>query len=192
VFVLLTHLSKVVVVDVVVVVVVVVNVVVVSHPLHVLSHSPGTLEHKPCAKIVWHFANDNLLCLPAQRCGLAVVLVEVVLVDVVVVVVSQPVHVLAHCVEKELHRSAANNSWHLAKGNVFLLFAHLSVVVVVLVDVLVDVDDVVDVDDDDVDDVVVDDVVYVEDVLVVVVSHPLQVLAQCVIFATLLSHKPCN
>ena len=123
-----------------------------------------------------------------------------VLVDVVVVVVSQPVHVLAHCAEKELHRSAANNSWHLAKGNVFLLFAHLSVVVVVLVDVLVDVDDVdvVDVEDEDVDDVVLEDVLDVVDVmnvvevLVVVVSHPLQVLAQCVIFATLLSHKPCN
>ena len=27
-------------------------VVVVSHPLHVLSHSPGTLEHKPCAKTI--------------------------------------------------------------------------------------------------------------------------------------------
>ena len=27
-------------------------VVVVSHPLHVLSHLPGTLAHKPCAKIV--------------------------------------------------------------------------------------------------------------------------------------------
>ena len=76
----------------------------------------------------------------------------------------------------------------------FLLLAHLSVVVVMLVDVLVDVDDVdvVEVDDHDVDEVVLDDVVYVEEVLVVVVSHPLQVLAQCVIFATLLSHKPCN
>ena len=116
------------------------------------------------------------------------------LVDVVVVVVSHPVHVLAHCAEKELQRSAANNSWHLAKGNVFLLFAHLSVVVVVLVDVLVDVDDVdvVEVDDHDVDEVVPDDVLDVVDVVVVVVSHPLQVLAQCVIFATLLSHKPCN
>jgi len=31
----------------------------------------------------------------------------------------------------------------------------------------------------------------VEDVVVVVVSHPLQVLAQCVILATLLLHKPC-
>ena len=117
-----------------------------------------------------------------------------VLVDVVVVVVSQPVHVLAHCAEKELQRSAANNSWHLAKGNVFLLFAHLFGVDVVVVDVLVDVDDVdvVDVEDEDVNDVVLDDVVYVEEVLVVVVSQPLQVLAQCVIFATLLSHKPCN
>ena len=117
-----------------------------------------------------------------------------VLVEVVVVVVSQPLHVLAHCAEKELQRSEANNSWHLANGNVFLLFAHLSVVVVVLVDVLVDVDDVdvVDVEDEDVDEVVPDDVLDVVDVLVVVVSHPLQVLAQCVIFATLLSHKPCN
>ena len=32
--------------------VVVVDVVVVSHPLHVLSQSPGTLKHKPWAKIV--------------------------------------------------------------------------------------------------------------------------------------------
>ena len=65
---------------------------------------------------------------------------------------------------------------------------------VVLVDVLVnvDVDDVVEVDDHDVDDVVLDVVLKVVEVLVVVVSHPLQVLAQCVIFATLLSHKPCN
>ena len=71
-------------------------VVVVSHQLQVLSHSPGRLEHKPCARIVWHFNNDNLLRLPAQRCGVPVVLVEVVLVEVVVVVVSQPLHVLAH------------------------------------------------------------------------------------------------
>ena len=65
---------------------------------------------------------------------------------------------------------------------------------VVLVDVLVDVDhvDVVEVNDDDVDDVVLDVVLKVVEVLVVVASHPLQVLAQCVIFATLLSHKPCN
>ena len=78
----------------------------------------------------------------------------------------------------------------------FVLFAHSSTVGVVLVDVLVDVDDVdvVEVDDDDVDDAELDviDVMEVVDVLVVVVSHPLQVLAQCVIFATLLSHKPCN
>ena len=75
-----------------------------------------------------------------------------------------------------------------ASGNVFALFAHLSTVDVVLVDVLVDVDDVnvVEVDDDDVDDAELDviDVMDVVDVLVVVVSHPLQVLAQCVIFAT--------
>ena len=63
-----------------------------------------------------------------------------------------------------------------------------------VVDVLVDVDvvDVVEVDDHDVDEVVLDDVVKVVEVLVVVVSQPLQVLAQCVMFATLLSHKPCN
>ena len=40
------------------------------------------------------------------------VLVEVVLVDVVVVVVSQPLHVLAHDSKKESHKSAANNCWH--------------------------------------------------------------------------------
>ena len=69
-----------------------------------------------------------------------------------------------------------------------------------MVDVLVVVDDVdVDVDvvdDRDVEEVVLDDVVDVVDVVglavvVVVVSHPLQVLAQCVMLATRLSHKPC-
>ena len=39
-----------------------------------------------------------------------VVLVGVVLVDVVVVVVSQPLQVLAQDSKKEPHRSAANNS----------------------------------------------------------------------------------
>ena len=117
-----------------------------------------------------------------------------VLVDVVVVVVSHPLQVLAHDSEKESHRSAANNSWHCANGNVFVLFAHSSGVDVVLVDVLVDVDDVdvVEVDDHDVDVVVLAKVLDVVDVLVVVVSHPLQVLAQCVTFATWLLHKPCN
>ena len=69
--------------------------VVVSHPLHVLSHSPGRLEHKPCAKIVSHLNNDNLLRLFAHRCAVLVVVVELVVVDVVVVVVSQPLQVLA-------------------------------------------------------------------------------------------------
>ena len=66
---------------------------------------------------------------------------------------------------------------------------------VVLVDVLVDVEDVdvVEVDDRLDDDVVLDVVLKVVDVLVVLdLSHPLQVLAQCVLFATSLSHKPCN
>ena len=65
---------------------------------------------------------------------------------------------------------------------------------VVLVDVLVDVEDVnvVEVDELLDDDVVLDVVLKVVDVLVVVVSQPLQVLAQCVLFATSLSHKPCS
>ena len=70
---------------------------------------------------------------------------------------------------------------------------------VVVVKVLVVVDevevDVVEVVDRDVEEVVVDavvDVVEVEDVVVVVVSHPLQVLAQFVMLATRLSHKPCS
>ena len=76
-----------------------------------------------------------------------------------------------------------------------VLFAHLSAVGVVLVDVLDDVDDVdvVEVGDHVEDDVVLANVLDIVDVLVVVVvPHPLQVLAQCVIFATVLSHKPCN
>ena len=80
------------------------------------------------------------------------------------------------------------------------MLKHLSGVDVVVVDVLVEVVDVdvVDVDDHDVEELVLDDVL--DDVLdvvevvggVVVVSHPLQVLAQCVTFANRLSHKPCN
>ena len=85
----------------------------------------------------------------AQRCTVGVVVVELVLVDVVVVVVSQPLHVLAHDSKNESHRSAANNSSHCAKGKVLILPLHLSVVV-------------------EVDVVVVD---------VVVVSHPLHVLS---------------
>ena len=68
-----------------------------------------------------------------------------------------------------------------------------------MVDVLVVVDDVevvvVKVVDREVDEVVVDvvvDTVDVEDVVVVVVSQPLQVLAQFVMLATRLSHKPCS
>ena len=62
-----------------------------------------------------------------------VVDVDVVLVDVVVVVVSHPLHVLAQDSEKEPHRSAANNSSHCDKGNLLILPLHLSVVVVVVV-----------------------------------------------------------
>ena len=101
-------------------------VLVVSHPLHVLSHSPGTIEHKPCVKIVWHLNNDNLLRRFTQRSGLEVILVEVVLFGVEVVVASQPLHVLAHCAEKELHRSALDKILHLANEKVFVLLAHLS------------------------------------------------------------------
>ena len=125
------------------------------------------------------------------------------LVDVVDVVVSHPLHVLAHCTEKDPHKPSANNSWHCANGNMFVLPTHTCGVEVVLVDVLVvvvDVDvlnvvDVVEVDDEDVCGAVlveVLDVVEVVDEVVVVVSHPLQVLAQCVMLATRLSHKPCN
>ena len=53
------------------------------------------------------------------------------LVDVVVVVVSQPLQVLAHDSKKESHRSAANNSSHCAKGKVLILPLHISDVVVV-------------------------------------------------------------
>ena len=56
--------------------------------------------------------------------------------------------------------------------------------------------DAVEVDDEEVDEVVLEDVLDVVDVVdvvdVLVVSHPMQVLAQCVMLATRLSHKPCN
>ena len=62
-----------------------------------------------------------------------VVLVGVVLVDVLVVVVSQPLHVLAQDSKNESHRSAANNSWHCVKGKVLTFPMHLSDVVDVVV-----------------------------------------------------------
>ena len=62
-----------------------------------------------------------------------VVDVDVVLVDVLVVVVSQPLQVLAQDSEKEPHRSAANKSWHCSKGKVLTLPLHPSDVVVVVV-----------------------------------------------------------
>ena len=80
----------------------------------------------------------------------------------------------------------------------FVLLKHLCFVDVVVVEVLVVVDDVevdvVEVVNRDVEEVVVDDVeevLKVVVVVVVVVSHPLQVLAQSVALATGLSHKPC-
>ena len=54
-----------------------------------------------------------------------------VLVDVVDVVVSQPLQVLAHDSKKESHRSAANNSSHCDKGKILILPLHLLDVVVV-------------------------------------------------------------
>ena len=53
--------------------------------------------------------------------------------DVVVVVVSQPLQVLKHDSKKESHRSAANTSRHLAKGKMFALPSHLCNVVDVVV-----------------------------------------------------------
>ena len=85
-------------------------------------------------------------------------------VDVVLVVVSQPLHVLAHCPKKAPHNVLANTCSHFTKGNVFVLLAHLSGVVVV--------------------DVVVVDVV----VDVVVMSHPLHVLSH---WPSTLGHKSC-
>ena len=86
-------------------------------------------------------------------------------VDVVLVVVSQPLHVLAHCSEKTPHNLLAKACSHFAKGNVFILLAHLPGVVVV--------------------DVVVVDIVVVD---VVVVSHPLHVLSH---WPNTLAHKSC-
>ena len=76
------------------------------------------------------------------------------------------------------------------------MLKHLCFVDVVVVDVLVAFDnvDVDAVDGRDVKEFGLDDVADVLDVVdvgVVVVPHPLQVPAQCVMLATRLSHKPC-
>ena len=60
-------------------------------PLHVLSHRPPKLAHKPSAKTSRHCAKDSTLRLFAQRSS---VLVEV---EVVLVVLSHPLHVRSHC-----------------------------------------------------------------------------------------------
>ena len=62
-----------------------------------------------------------MLRLFAQRCEVGVVLVEVVLVDVVVVVVSQPLHVLAQLIAKISHKPDLNNSWHCFNGRKLVL-----------------------------------------------------------------------
>ena len=111
------------------------------------------------------------------------VLVNVTLLDVVVVVVSQPLHVLAHCSEKESHRSPVDNFWHCANENVFVLFTHLSAVDVVLVDdveVLVLVEEDVDVLVDVLVDVVVEVDVDVDVVVVNVVEVLVLVLVEVV------------
>ena len=89
-------------------------VVVVSRPLHVLSHLPGRLEHKPCARIVRHLNNGNLLRLFAQRCVVRVVDATAVVagVDVLLLPVLHPVHVLMHSLKKMPHKPALDNSSH--------------------------------------------------------------------------------
>lgn len=68
-----------------------------SHPLHVLSHSPGTVLHKPRDKIVTHCSNGTLFCLCAHRCAVTSEFLLVLAMAVVVVVeVSHPLHVLSH------------------------------------------------------------------------------------------------
>ena len=82
-------------------------------------------------------------------------------VDVVLVVVSHPLQVLAHCfaTKSEAHNFAANRRSHCDKGKMLTFFAHLCSVdvdvdvLVVVVDVLVDVDvDVEVLEEDDVDE----------------------------------------
>ena len=107
-----------------------------------------------------------------------------VLVDVVVVVMSQPLHVLAQLIAKISHKRDSNNCSHCFNGSKLVLFLHREVVtattdVEVVVLVLV-VELVVVVEGADVEEVVVleveTDVVDV-DVVLVVVSHPLHVLS---------------
>ena len=68
-----------------------------------------------------------------------VVVMLVVECALVVVVVSQPLHVLVQLLENSGQRFTANKAWHVAKVKLFVLLLHRCdvLVVVVVVDVLV-------------------------------------------------------
>lgn len=102
-------------------------VVLVSHPLQVLSHSPGSFAHKFMARNPLQYSSEFLLCLFAHRS----------VVVVVAVVVSQPLHVLSHSPGTFAHKSMETKRVHCATDFLLNLFAHVSVVVVVLVVVVV-------------------------------------------------------
>lgn len=187
--------------------------VVVSHPLHVLSQSPGCMpsQRPGCDAMNWQVTRSSLFSIPMHRCvvldvvevvellevlDVEVLVVTVVLeeVDVVVLVDTHPPQEARHDTANELHSPLTTTVRHRFAGNKSVLFAHGSYVVVV--DVVDDVVVVVDVGVEEVvDDVVVVvevvvDVVSVVDVVVDVVdvvvlevvdvvgSQPLQVLAQ--------------
>ena len=167
-------------------------VVVVSQPLQVLAQSAmlaTRLSHKSCILNTKHWLFDNVSLFPAHGFTSKVLTAEVnrdvVDVTVVLLTVSQPLHVLSHPTGSisVSQRPSKKIFWHNGKGNVFLLFMHVfpvAVVLVVLVIVAVDLIAVVLLV------LVLAEVVYVVvlvlelvdvEVLVVVVSHPLHVLS---------------
>ena len=91
------------------------------------------MSHNPCAKIVRHLKEDNLLrCNEHHNTVLVVKVVELVVdVDVAIVVVSQLLQVRAHFCEKVSHRLAANNALHCNNGKILVLLKQRSRVVAV-------------------------------------------------------------
>ena len=129
---LFAHRSVVVMVVVLVVVALVV-IAPTSHPLHALSqYSPSKPVHLPFETTVLQSCNDILLFLFAHPST-----VVVVVVVVVAVLVSQPLHVLSHSPGSFAHKSMETNSVQYSVDLLLRLFAHRSVVVVVVLALVV-------------------------------------------------------
>ena len=70
--------------------------VVLSQLLHVLSHWPIAMGHKPSSKMVRHWSDDNLFLLFVHGCVVVLAIVVATRAVVARLMVPQPLHVLSH------------------------------------------------------------------------------------------------